>query len=386
MTLINKLQIERFRGLHDLSIDRLSRINLILGDNNCGKTSLLEVIQFLRSPGDLANIYRIARIRETMLVYNANSVYDNFICMFPKDEDVLKIQFSGNYDGIPFSFVLSGKQSKKLLDVRELPDSVAYLMFGKRLREVLDDSGVPDDARGEFDEANGETETDVFDGQSVYTEVNTPSTKRVRLNRFSRMTGTPLRANEQMKISYVAPFEHLRGSNINRIVKNDLYKEQCLRVLQLYDPNIEDMAIFQSDVFNRPVDYLKHKRLGHMPLSTYGDGIKKALVLANAVVGAENGVLLIDEIETAIHKQYYNRIFRFLVNACKEFNVQAFVTTHSLEAVDGILNTQDYETQDGNDDVTVVTLKREDNKTYSSVLPGRRVFKAREAFDFEVRL
>ncbi len=382
MTLINKLQIERFRGVRDLSIDRLSRINLIVGDNNCGKTSLLEAIQFLRNPGDLANIYRIARLRETMFVYNANSVYDNFICMFPKDEDTLKIQFSGEYDGVPFSHTLSGKQSKKLLDVRELPNSFPFLMFGKR----LNDSSLSDDAREEFDESNGETETDVFDGLSVYTKADQPSTKRIRLNRFSRMTGTTLRANEQMKINYVAPFEHLRGSNINRIVKNDQYKEQCLRVLQLYDPNIEDMAIFRSDVFNRPVDYLKHKRLGYMPLSTYGDGIKKALVLVNAIVGSENGVLLIDEIETALHQQYYDKIFRFIVESCKEFNVQAFITTHSLEAIDGILNSQDYEKQDGNDDVTVVTLERDDGKTYSRVLPGRRVFKARDAFDFEVRL
>ena len=94
--------------------------------------------------------------------------------------------------------------------------------------------------------------------------------------------------------------------------------------------------IFRSDVSNRPVEYLKHKRLGNMPLSTYGDGIKKVLVLANAIIGATDGILLIDEIETAIHKKYYNDIFRFIVKACHTFNVQVFITTHSIEAIDGL--------------------------------------------------
>jgi len=123
-----------------------------------------------------------------------------------------------------------------------------------------------------------------------------------------------------------------------------------------------------------------------MPLSTYGDGIKKVLVLANAIIGATDGILLIDEIETAIHKKYYNDIFRFIVKACHTFNVQVFITTHSIEAIDGLLATQDYDIQSKEDAITVVTLRRENHKTYSRVLQGREVFKNREAFGFEVRL
>lgn len=123
-----------------------------------------------------------------------------------------------------------------------------------------------------------------------------------------------------------------------------------------------------------------------MPLSTYGDGIKKVLVLSNAIARAAGGILLIDEIETAIHKKYYDDIFRFIVKACRAFDVQIFITTHSLEAIDGLLATQDYEEQKTEDSVSVVTLKRERNNTYSRVLPGREVALNREAFGFEVRL
>ena len=91
MTMINKLIIEQFRGINDLKIDKLNRINLIVGDNNCGKTSVLEVIQLFRTSEMLGNIYTIARQRESLLWLNSNSLYENFICMFPHDgSDILR--------------------------------------------------------------------------------------------------------------------------------------------------------------------------------------------------------------------------------------------------------------------------------------------------------
>ena len=49
MKILSKLAVEGFRGMHDLKIDHLSQVNLIVGDNNCGKTSLLEAA-FKRKP------------------------------------------------------------------------------------------------------------------------------------------------------------------------------------------------------------------------------------------------------------------------------------------------------------------------------------------------
>ena len=363
MKMLNKLRIDGFRGIRDLEIDRLTQFNLIVGDNNCGKTSMLEAMQLLRS-GSAANIYRVARLRGNMYISSANSLFDSFICVFPKDISELKIQLSGEYSGDSVSYVLSGTESSELLDLNELDRF----------------------ARKEYEDADGETETDVFDGYSVYSVNGQSSVEKIHLNRFSRITGTSLDVKSQIGISYVAPFEHLKGYNINRIVRSDSYKEICLRALQLFDPDIEDMMVFKSDVGNRPVEYLRHKRLGDMPLSTYGDGIKKVLVLSNAIAAATNGILLIDEIETAIHKRYYDDIFRFIVKACDAFHVQVFITTHSIEAIDGLLGTQDYTKQNDSDAITVVTLKHERDKTYSRVLSGREVFEDREAFGFEVRL
>lgn len=365
MALISKLVIERFRGIKNLKMENLNSINLLVGDNNCGKTSVLEAVQLFGTYGHVGNVYKIARQRESAFPLNSNSAYENLIFMFPHDEDELSIKINGICNDKNILFEFAGNQKRVLLDEKEL----------NRL-SVRDSMKV----------VGNEMETDLFEGECFYEFEKIKTRSMTKLYRFMGVTGIPTSNKDDLKIIYVAPFEHLKGSVISQIIKSDEYKEICLKALQLFDSDIEDMMIFKSDVGNNPVEYLKHKRLGNMPLSTFGDGIKKVLVLSNAIARAAGGILLIDEIETAIHKKYYDDIFRFIVKACSAFDVQAFITTHSLEAIDGLLATQDYEDRQTEDRISVVTLKREVDNTYSRVLSGREVAQNREAFGFEVRL
>ena len=126
-----------------------------------------------------------------------------------------------------------------------------------------------------------------------------------------------------------------------------------------------------------------------MPLSNYGDGIKKVLSIASGLARAVNGVLLIDEVETAIHSRYFEDIFRFIASACRKFDVQVFITSHSIEAIDGFLSIVDYEkTTEQEDPINVVTLKKDwsSSLSYARVLSGCHVHQNREQFGFEVRL
>ena len=61
------------------------------------------------------------------------------------------------------------------------------------------------------------------------------------------------------------------------------------------------------------------------------------MTLAAAIVTAKDGVLLIDEIGTAIYTKASKSFFEWFVKVCKKQNVQVFVTTHSIEAIDAIL-------------------------------------------------
>ena len=98
-------------------------------------------------------------------------------------------------------------------------------------------------------------------------------------------------------------------------------------------------------------------------------------------------ILLIDEIETSIHAKYYEKIFSFVILACKQFNFHLFITTHNMVALDTLLNVQNYDTNK-EDSVSVITLKKDkdSSKTLSIVLLGKRVLSNRVNFGFEIRL
>ena len=143
MAFLKTVDIKSFRGIRDLSIKKLGAINLIVGDNNCGKTSVLEAIELLRSSGNLANIYRIARQRESLSVFGANSIYDSFICMFPHDGSMLKIEVNATGSKEKIYCKVEGEQERVLLDAKELDKSM--------LRHNS--------------ELSGELETEIFKGQ-----------------------------------------------------------------------------------------------------------------------------------------------------------------------------------------------------------------------------
>jgi hypothetical protein len=230
-------------------------------------------------------------------------------------------------------------------------------------------------------------EANAFVGELKYGIDDKQGSKTIEFHSHSRTTGREIGGNNYLNVVYLSPAEHIHGTKFGKIVRDDLYKEICVNVLRLFDPQIVDILYLKNENTNRPIECIKHSILGNMPLSTYGDGIKKVLSLANGIVQAANGVLMIDELETAIHSKYYDEIFRFIIKACRQFQVQLFVTTHSIEAIDGLLAAQDYG-QHSSDNVSVITFRKDEKitRTLSRTLPGEQVFKNRENFSFEVRI
>lgn len=80
---IESINIGHFRGIHNLAVESLNHINIIAGDNNSGKTSVLEALLLLRNPNDFTNILRLARMRDTNTFFSGTPVYESFINLFP---------------------------------------------------------------------------------------------------------------------------------------------------------------------------------------------------------------------------------------------------------------------------------------------------------------
>lgn len=376
MARLKKIKIDTFRGISDLDINDLSHVNLIVGDNNCGKTSILEAIQLLRVPDDITNVFRVSRIRDSYTGSSRMPIFDSFMSMLTGENDkTLSVSCAYENDSDTLlktsSVLIRGSIKRVLFDINELSEDERFA----HRQHMLD----PDD-----------NEIDEFVGELISkTDVDT-NKKSIIINGFTNVTGREVGTDELINIRYLSPISHITNFAFNQIVKNEKYKKICIRILKMFDEKIDDLLFLKTEYSYRPVEYVKNSAVGLMPLSIYGDGIKKVLSIANAIAQSAGGILLIDEIETAIHAKYYDEIFKFIIKAAVQYNVQLFITTHSIEAVDGLLNTQvsngEYSLAD--ELIKVVTLRKDNNtgKTLSRVMTGREVFNKRETFNFEVRI
>lgn len=84
--------------------------------------------------------------------------------------------------------------------------------------------------------------------------------------------------------------------------------------------------------------HIEHHIAGLIPIHAVGDGTRRALHFAALLADLDRGgVLLIDELEVGLHTSALRDVFSWLGKACRDASVQVFATTHSLEAIDAIL-------------------------------------------------
>lgn len=58
--MLRNLKLEKYRSFDEYTLNDLSRVSLLVGKNDCGKTSILEAIHFLVSRGNSEVLARCA--------------------------------------------------------------------------------------------------------------------------------------------------------------------------------------------------------------------------------------------------------------------------------------------------------------------------------------
>jgi AAA15 family ATPase/GTPase len=329
---IKDFTIHRFRGLRDLKIGNLGQINLFVGNNNSGKTSALEAFSIFCDPLSQRKWYDTASQRESAGL----SIVDRLMWVFPwktsdADELTLKsaeilLSASGDFPIEKFSasyeqFVETMKLlrmaplGEEIIEEREIEGlKIQVSVSVKQLQLPLFDE----------DESGLLQETLTFSD-------DLPISSNVRTNRRQRSFRLPNQT--------VTPLSHRTGRLTSQlwseVVEADL-KSETIKLLRFFDPAIQDVDLI-SPTESKQLISIKHERLGRAPLYTFGDGLRRVFMLATTIPRVRGGLLLIDELETAIHTKALEKIFDWLVNACIDNDIQLLATTHSLEALDAIL-------------------------------------------------
>ena len=375
---IKSIEINQFRGIRKLEISDFSRINLIVGDNNCGKTTFLEAIQLLFTRAQINSFKNIIKQR-TVLKPSDNSFYVSFINMFHVNQEKKRLIFdlyAESSEG-PIEFEIRG--SEKMISGDDALQMSSMSARAKLTYKKLT-SLIPETVK-------------IFDGIIIGQNGKTTVEKKIRLTSLDSTISGPILKRE---VQYIPSFGHLRYDLLKNFVDNPEYKKLAISILKQFDESIVDICYTKADdgVF---LETVITKDGINMPFSVYGDGIKKILYILNKLFDATDSILLIDEIETGLHKKYYDKLFPVVFELAKKLNVQLFIATHSIEAIDAILAYGKYdEVKDdpvkSTDPIKVITLKKVDlndgkgNNVVARNVTGKYVYDNRKAFEFEVRL
>lgn len=374
MAYIKAIEINHFRGIKQLSVNDFSNINLIVGDNNSGKTSFLEAIELLFATPQLGAIKRIINHR-TVLSPDNGSFYVSFSKLFNmeqnKEELELDLYAESNNGILRFELngaekVISGDEALKLSSMSESQKN--------QYRNTT--AFLPENVK-------------IFAG-SISTQVGKKvEEKAIRCTSLDAGSSVP---DLKKLVNYLPSFGHLRYDLLQNIVDNPDYKKLTIDILRQFDNDIADICYTKAD----DGSFVESIITGNgttMPFSVYGDGIKKILYILNKLYGAPDSILLIDEIETGLHKKYYDSLFPVVFALAQKLNVQIFIATHSIEAIDAILRYGNYEKDlDSDDPIRVITLRKVEMPQKKGVniaarnVSGKYVYENRKAFEYEVRL
>ena len=69
------------------------------------------------------------------------------------------------------------------------------------------------------------------------------------------------------------------------------------------------------------------------PLKQLGDGANRLLTIALGLVNAKNKTLLIDEFEVGLYHGIQEKLWETIFEYAKKYNIQVFITTHSMDTV-----------------------------------------------------
>lgn len=377
---IKRIDIETFRGIRDLHLENLSSINILTGDNNCGKTSILEVLQSWSQPDNFntwGSLLRRGNMRLRRL-----SLYEGFYDLFDINLEKKFIHYQIQEDNCT-DVLLKATESIEEVSSARKDEILGIKRYSQTIRED-ENSGYQLYIEGLDDMPEPLSRLEL----EIQINNNVVNTKNIYEEQLSIPYVIDTEKNSYYhNVVYISPSRHTEGSIYLNSVLNDpeLY-EEMLGILRDYDEGIisinYDMANELNPGSGRGVfKILSRSCKKALPLNVYGDGMKKALLLMSAVMKARNGVLLLDEFETAIHTSAMDRTFRWILRTCQKLNVQVFLTSHSREAIDKVLKC-DPELQK---DISVYTLYKDREQTLVRHLTGEQAVEAQDNMGLELR-
>ena len=299
------IEINNFRGIDHLKIEDFSRVNIFLGQNSSGKSSILECLLLMvgMSNPDLPQTINSIRSRS----YHS-SLLD------------LGYMFH-NYD-----LKVSPEISSEMFDETKRHLAL-YLTY------VFDEKSQADMPTGQL--PTSETKTFLNTLKMIFDIESNQQKKRYESSITINQQG--FNSNKKPAESYLEKNSavYLSSDLGGSTPANDLIelakrkrKDTVTEQLKLFDSRITTWEILNS------VAYIGLEGIDQLlAVNMMGDGLRRYLNIVAASANPLNNILLIDEIENGLHYSAYKKLWEAIFALATTTNKQVFVTTHSKETL-----------------------------------------------------
>lgn len=304
------VEISNFRGIDHLKIEDFSRVNIFLGQNNSGKSTVLEALSLLTGMANPDTPLNINRFRTRNLFSPFKDLYYLFHNMDLKTGPKISAE---QLDG----------------DSRNMRLQLSYVFNDQDTRQESGMNGIP---------PFSETKT-FFNALLIDFDIISPSSKKsyhssLTVNQEGTISNRKLETNYLEKNNSVYLTADLWGINLASQL-SELFKRKqknvVLQRLSHFDHHIVDIDILQDDIYIEFEDVPEK-----MPMRMTGDGLRRYLNIVAASANPTTNIILIDEVDNGLHYSAYLKLWEAIFALATKANKQIFITTHSKETLQGL--------------------------------------------------
>lgn len=321
---ITEVHVRGFRCFEELHVAGLTRVNLILGRNNSGKTSLLEAVEVAVS-GDFGGLIagparrgerpraersdRMGRAVRGLGIVVAHLFHGRRLASGARFEVAINgldtPTVTGDIDGIADPMTAESVLSSGQAQLWDSDEDVALEELSQRRLALVFSSG----------------------GKSVRIPLDSNGAVELDMWRAPRAEGrVPVKLLGARNLGSAQLVNVLDG------LASRAALDRVLDVVKVLEPRTTDLrssSLGELGVALEGEDLL-------VPLGSLGDGFRYLLGIALHLESAADGVLLIDEIDTGLHYSVLSDLWRLVIEGARRLNVQVFATTHSRDCIEAL--------------------------------------------------
>jgi predicted ATPase len=383
--MLKSLEIKNFRALEDFTVSKLGRVNLIVGKNNSGKSSILEALRIYASNGNPELLREIAGLHDELPQTNETDngfaealPFESFFPgrKFPADESRITIGEIGS------TTCLQIRYGRQLSELRQITGNSGEVTthFIRRLLTKDDEASLLADITPVLVVNKGNQ--DIFIASLINQIILTGNNS----------------AGALLPCAFVptrfVSFDEL--ANIWDKVGLTDAKAVVFDALRIIAPDFQDLMFVKKDEFSTPSNRITRTTRTPIaslqnierpvPINSMGDGMARVLQLSLKMFAAKGGILLIDEFENGLHYSVQEKVWQMMFDLAHKLDIQIFATTHSWDCIDSFAKVANQrEAGDGELFKVGRSIRTSDHgKITSTVFDGQQLFELTQA-DMEVR-